>query len=208
MRDREGLPKPFLTLADAEDDDLLAGLRVFGLATEWMPAVEHAFVDALRHRLPWHRVGVDPPRLAERFLETCEGIPAQPPAPGAAVLHWITPYDAENLDPRKNPQSILTRLHRRLTGMALWHDTTLDPLDPETLVQWTEIADTSTLPPPRAQASRSGRQHRRFETQAITGTVILRGDLRTFWPLLRLGERCATGRGAVRGWGRYRLHPV
>jgi len=82
------------------------------------------------------------------------------PARGAAVLHWITPYDAENLD----------------------------PLDAGTLVQWTEIADTSPLPPPRAQASRSGLQQRRFETQAITGTVILRG--------------------AVRGWGRYRLHPV
>ncbi|TRD14810.1 hypothetical protein FEV53_18345 [Palleronia caenipelagi] len=63
----DGLPKPFVMLADVDGPDLIAGLRIFGFAIDWMPAADHAFVDALRHRLPWKRLVVQSRHLVDRI---------------------------------------------------------------------------------------------------------------------------------------------
>ena len=202
--DGDGLPKPFVTLADRDGADLIAGLRVFGFATEWLPAVEQAFVDALRHRLPWRKLGAAPPPILDRQVETRHGFEAGP-MPEAATLRWITPFDAEKIDAGEKTGSILTRLHRRLRGLARWHDADLPELNAKTVARWEAVTDARDIGAPKILASRSGLQRRTFHARAVQGRITLRGDLSPFWPLLLMGERCAVGRGAARGMGRYRL---
>lgn len=199
-----GLPKPFVPLADTDGADLIAGLRLFGFATDWAPAAEHAFTDALRHRLPWRKLGTVPPPLLDRWIETCEGIdPGAPPE--AAALDWLTPLDAEKMDPAGKPGSILKRLHRRLQGLARWHDAALWELPDELVSYWEAIARTGEMDSPKPVPARSGLQQRTFHADTARGRLSLHGDLAPFWPLLRTGERCAIGRGATRGNGRYVL---
>lgn len=200
----DGLPKPFVTLADIDGPDLIVALRVFGFATDWMPATEHAFVDALCYRLPWRKLGVSTPPILDRTVETCEGI-AVDSIPNSATLDWITPLDAEKIDASNRAASILTRLYRRLNGLARWHDSALPDLPEDVVHVWETMLKTEGLRAPTLHPSHSGKDRRTFQTSVATGTLTLRGDLRPFWPLLRLGERCAVGRGAVRGLGRYLL---
>lgn len=200
----DGLPKPFVTLADTEGSDLIVSLRVFGFATDWMPAAEHAFVDALCHRLPWRKLGVSMPPILDRTVKTCEGI-AVDSIPDTATLDWITPLDAEKIDPSDRTASILTRLHRRLNGLARWHDASLPDLPEDVVHGWETMLETEGLHAPTLRPSHSGKDRRTFQAPVAIGTLTLRGDLRPLWPLLRLGERCAVGRGAVRGQGRYSL---
>ena len=200
----DGLPKPFVMLADTDGPDLLASLRVFGFATDWMPAAEHAFIDALSHRLPWRKIGVSTPAILDRMVETCEGVETAS-VPNAVTLDWITPLDAEKIDPSDRGGSILTRLHRRLNGLARWHDSILPALPEDGVREWEMMLETGGLHAPTRRPSRSGKDRRTFHAPVAMGTLVLRGDLRPFWPLLRLGERCAIGRGAVKGQGQYLL---
>lgn len=200
-----GLPKPFVTLADTDGADLIAGLRVFGFATDWMPTVEHAFVDALCHRLPWtKRLRIAPPPVLDRWIETCEGLDAVP-TPIAVTLDWTTPLDAENLDASAKTGSVLTRLHRRLQGLARWHDAALPQLHADAVEHWEMAADASAMDAPKMQAARSGLQRKTFFADSMRGALRLCGNLAPFWPMLQMGERCCVGRGAVRGMGRFVL---
>lgn len=196
----DGLPKPFVTLIHTDGADLIAGLRVFGFATDWIPTVEHAFTDALRHRLPWKKLGSTPPPVTDRVLETCEGLAMDTP-PTAVALDWLTPLDAEKIDPVERAASVLTRLHRRLDGLARWHDSRLAPLDEGAVAYWQAMAQPTLTK--RSILQVHARQAQR--TDVAEGAMALHGDLAPFWAMLRLGERCFVGRGAARGQGRYRL---
>lgn len=203
----DGLPKPFVPLMDVNGPDLIAGIRIFGLATDWMPAIELAFVDALNHRLPWRKLGLaHTPPLLDRWVETREGLQISP-VPKHASVQWITPLDAEAIDPSDKAGSILTRLHRRLCGFANWHDCALSELAPSAVANWESSVDTSEIEAPQPITARSGLQRRTFRSAAAGGTLRLTGNIEEFWPILLMGERCAVGRGAVRGLGRYRLSP-
>jgi len=183
---------------------LIAGLRVFGFATEWLPAVEMAFIDGLSDRLPWKKLRIPRPVLLDRQIETCEGLGLDAPS-NVAAMNWLTPVDAENIDLREKAGSVITRLHRRLAGLAYWHDCALGDLEPGRIDAWQRLAGTEDVSMARAVPAYSGAQKKIFRADAAAGRISLSGDLTPFWPLLLLGERCGVGRGAARGRGRFSL---
>lgn len=195
-----GMPKPFVMLADHDGDDLIASLRLFGFATDWMPAAEHAFIAGLREVLPWQKLGRTQPAITDRQIDTCDGI-SDAQIPETVTLHWLTPLDAEKIDPANNPISILTRLHRRAAQLGRWHDVGMEDANPERwqAIEWDAALSLSNQPY-RSQGGQTA-----VNADGALGDVTLSGDLAEVWPLLRVGERSLVGRGAVRGRGRYEL---
>jgi len=202
--DGVGLPKPFIPMARLENNDLIASIRVFGLACDWLPHVEAAFVDALRHRVPWRKMGASTPNLLDREIETCDKL-SLPPKNVSITLEWITPFDAEKIDASEKTGSILTRLHRRIQGMARWHDCTVEDLKDSHVEIWEACSDPKNLEAIPALPSYSGTKKSMYFADAASGSIRLINNADLFWPLLVIGERCAVGRGATRGRGQFRI---
>ncbi len=199
--ERAGLPKPFVMLADADSDDLIAGLRVFGFATEWLPAAEHAFIAGLRDVLPWRKLGRRAPEIADRWIETCEGF--DHPLTPKVTLRWITPLDAEKINPHGKPASILSRLVGRAEGIARWFDAALEA-DKDALAHlWTTAIRSVDDMEPRYRGFHSGQDRKTVRAKSSLGSIALAGDIAHLWPLMLIGERIFVGRGAARGCGRY-----
>ncbi|NIA10440.1 MAG: CRISPR system precrRNA processing endoribonuclease RAMP protein Cas6, partial [Nitrospiraceae bacterium] len=51
----------------------------------------------------------------------------------------------------------------------------------------------------------SNRQGTRMKLGGFMGEVTYKGDLRPFWPYIRLGEYVHVGKGSSFGLGRYRI---
>lgn len=203
----QGLPKPFVVRADRDGADLIASLRVFGFAADWLLAVESAFIDGLRTVLPWPKLGGAVPNIVDRRIETCEGINSGT-APAGVVLEWRTPLDTHRLDVMAAPWSIFTRLLRRTEGLARWCDTDLDTNE-EALEACCRALDYDmTMAQVGTAEFWSGRDQKLVRQAAMRGQIRISGDVGALWPLLQIGQCIHAGRGAAQGQGRFNLRSL
>jgi hypothetical protein len=208
---RHGLPKPWVLSADRQGQDLIVTLTLFGFAADWAPAVSAALVEALVGEVRWATVqpALFLPRASVEAVAVRELPPiALIPAPPAVEIDLVTPLDAESVDARDRPDSILGRLGRRVSMLAAWQGCLVD-------VRWDEFVDgcrslafgTSGLRLMKT-SRRSGRGRQNFSQPMLAGSLLVEGKLGLVWPLLQLAEHVHVGRGATMGFGRVAVRPL
>lgn len=200
----EGLPKPFVIRADRDEIDLIVSLRVFGFATDWLAAAEHAFIDGLRTVLPWSKLGGSVPDIVTRHIKICEGIDLGR-VPSSVILNWLTPLDTHRLDVMAAPWSIFTRLLRRTKGLARWYDTDLDADDFSLEGCYRALSYDMSMVQAGTAEFWSGRNRKAVPQTVMRGQMRISGEISPLWPLLKIGQRINAGRGSVQGRGRFKV---
>lgn len=145
------LPKPWVIAVDPVGPDLEVALTLFGLASEWMPAVAEALTTVLRKRIPWQKLlghgettllrnvpaGADRFRLRGqrqsvgeiegRQMQTEQGLDRDvTTAPDVAILlEFLSPATVTGHDLARTPQALFRESGNRLEGLARWHALTL-----------------------------------------------------------------------------------
>lgn len=202
------IPKPYVIRVDYEPEAGMVRivLALFGLAGDYATAAAASLAAALRHNLRWAQGRAPGCELADMEIVAA---PAPDPGDGAhkACLRFLAPLNQRSgRECLLSPQSMLTGLANRVSGLARWHGLELveDFKELKRLIQ--------SLQGEFEQAERhhwfrqSQRQDgRNIPMEGFLGDLWLRGDLLALTPLLALGERCHAGGRAALGMGQYRL---
>jgi hypothetical protein len=205
---KNGLPKPYVLAANCRGQTLLIELTVFGFACEWVQGLAERLAEAVRKKIAWGRLSnglsIPRPEIERLQILTFAGVEV-PSAPESVTMAWQTPMDATGTNPLDEPDTIIQRLARRVSGLARWQDTDVSFNVSELADQWRALTyDTSGLEPDKTFRG-SARQGQWLDNPAVRGELGIDGDLAPLWSLLNIGETCHVGRGAVSGLGRYRL---
>jgi hypothetical protein len=203
-----GIPKPYVLGAEPRGRDLVVSMTLFGFAIDWSAAAAHALVATLQHRIDWHalrpQIFLPRPRLVGVTMHAVEGL-RLPDERDTVEIQFLTPMNAEGDDPLERPATIIARLARRIQGLALWYDAAIDVDWKGLSAAWETLAyDTGFLRHHRVQR-RSGRQMRRYETDAIEGVLRLMEIPPMLRALLTIGREIHVGKGASEGFGRFLL---
>lgn len=199
----DGLPKPYVLRSEPDGADLRVTLRLFGIAGDWSFAAAEALTMGLRDILPWGRLSLSRPEIANRSVTTGQIVPE--PAPRAVRLHLVSPMDISGRDPAREPWTILSRMIRRVDGVARWSGVGLDS-DTSRAVSLMCRELQYGIGGLRLGRHHSANRHAQKRTDPVlTGALDVAGDLAPLWPLLQAAERCHIGRHAVEGLGWIRL---
>lgn len=202
-----GLPKPYVLALDLRRRRIDVTLTLFGFACDWAMTARDSLVQALAQRVIWVE-GEKPARAVVRSADivTHESV-FLPPPPAAATLDFLTPFDATGTDFLDHPPTLVARLARRIDGLARWMDARLDLRWEDYAAAWNGLRFSIDDFEPLEAERGSRRQRKVFRNPVIGSRMTIDGDLGPVWPFLALGETCHVGRGAVAGYGRYRLAP-
>jgi hypothetical protein len=208
---------PWVLRVDPTSGDLDVSIIVFGVATEWTPAILEAMTAALRHDVDWPgRSGLFAPRVeikARRLREETGIAPRhdQPfSEPDRLSLTMLTPLALTGADPREKPASLIIGLLNRLEGIARWHEASL--------IEWADMralkaearsiryhwTDTELVRWTRG----SNRQDKWIAMRGLSGTLTIEADQplsETLLMLITLGEACHFGADIAFGCGRYEV---
>jgi len=202
-------PSPWVIGVRPVRADLLVTLTVFGFATDWIAAGSEAFTRALLELVDWHgQTGLylPSPRVTTRVLRSATGV-VPSPAARRAELEFLSPLVLANADPRERPSSLLTGLGARISGLARWHDVSVDRLtDWKTLKARAAALDYSFEDIELCKWARgSTRQDRHIPMSGMLCRLGIEGDLGILTILLTLGETSFMGGDTAFGCGRYRV---
>jgi len=164
----------------------------------------------LRGILPWRRLlpALDaPPEISARSVRDYTITPTILPstAPKRARLRFETPLDASGRNAFEQPFTLITRMLRRIDAVSRWNGVMLADGFGAALAGHAKTLDydVSGLVPGHYESPNRNRQTRRDPT--LTGVLDIAGDFAPLWPLLRIAERCHSGRHAVEGLGAFAL---
>lgn len=202
---RHGVPKPYVLAMGTWPGGLTFRLTVFGFACDWFAAVREVFIEAVQDRI-W-QPSSPPRRIAHVSYETVDAdqLEALGPVPPCVELDFLSPFDVRGEDPLNDPASLIGRLARRIDGMVRWMDAELDVDWAALSNHWRGLDAHFIEADPITTRRFSRRQNREIVNETALGRLALSGDLRPIWPLLVLGQYTHVGRGAVSGYGLYRL---
>lgn len=202
---RHGVPKPFVLAMDMTRNTFEVRLTLFGFACDWLEAVRERLIEALAERVRWsgtaENVGS---RIRSCHVLSSEAM-AMPETPDQVVIEFETPFDATGTDFLEEPSTLIGRLARRIDGLSRWMDTRLEVNWDEHASAWKRAAFGVDIEEHGIAERGSRRQMRAIRNPVMKASVYVAGDLKPFWPLLMIGQTCHVGRGAVSGFGRYRL---
>lgn len=199
-----GLPKPYVLWAERRADDLVVGMRIFGMANDWGAAASEALITGLRQGVPWSRMGTSSVEVVERTESWY--VPATAPVDTTTcALDFASPMDIAASAKVGTPHPILARLLYRIDGVGRWSgialsDTALENCQRaihSACYEWSEIELSSQL-----SQNRHG-QRRRDPT--LTGRLLISGAPPLLALLLMLGAHTGIGRKTNEGLGRLRL---
>ena len=200
----DGLPKPYVIFTDVAGDDLLVSLRVFGVANDWFNVAAEALLVGMREILPCQRLfGCDLPPVAERRVELVSGL-SVPEGLSSVSVEFLTPVDVEGKGGPTEP-SLLSRLLRRVDGLARWQGLALSPDHGRSLAGLIGELDYQRSSLVRDSYSSPNRKSQQRRHKTMTGVLVATGPLVPILPILAIGERCHIGRAAIEGLGRYRM---
>lgn len=202
----DGLPKPYVIFSETCGNDLLVSLRVFGMANDWFMLAAEAMLAGMRDLLPWQRIyGCDLPVIGDRQFQQVSGL--ELPSVGDIVrLKFISAVDAGGGKAgRRIEPSLLSRLLRRIDGLARWQGVGFTPdygREMAAMIADLDYSQSALRPGTHISPSR----HRKTRPhKTMQGMLVVIGDLTALLPVLAIGERCHMGRAAVEGMGRYRM---
>ncbi len=205
------LPKPFVMGVEADPDDPSLWhltVTVFGMASDWAPALADAISRALDD-------GIHPPRgrrgppdrftvLDRKFVDKPESL-APPSGPADALLTFATPLIQDRQGaPLLDAGALLTGLGNRISGLARWMDLKVDA-DWATLREeaHTRLWEAHAMAPVSLDRG-SGRTSKGL-LRGFTGSMLIRDLGPDLLNLLVLGTTCHAGAHAALGLGRYQL---
>ena len=207
------LPAPWTLTADAaEDGALIVGMHIFGFATEWADAAMEALAGALLRRIRWGELLADAGgrrRAPRAILETMHMVTialALPPAektPDSILVALPHGLDIGSVDILEHPDSLFSRLARRISGLARWHDCVPDA-DWGALAQAWRGLHYEFLDPGEEDGRwrRSSRQKRTYPDAFRRVLMRISGNLEPLMPLLAIGTLTGVGRHTTAGLGR------
>ena len=203
----DGLPKPYVVLCYSDGCDLIVGVRVFGMAIDWFMAASEAMAQGLRMILPWNKVVpslFEPPQITGRWIEM--GRPAPRLGHGDAVrIVFSSRTDIGKTNPFETPHRLLSRMLRRVDGISRWNGFAITDTTGRAIAKHMAGLRYDTSGLKRVTYSRPNAKKQCRVNHAVTGHLIVRGDLEPVWPVLAMGERSHLGRGAVEGLGRFKI---
>ncbi|WP_417847048.1 CRISPR system precrRNA processing endoribonuclease RAMP protein Cas6 [Thalassospira povalilytica] len=205
---RMEIPKPFVLALDADGDDLVVGMTLFGIAADWAGEAADALVRALRHGLDQAGNKRHHLVVSHRDVEQSNGVPVPADMPGGARLVFISPValrSGEELHVR--PASLIKSLGNRVDGFARWHGMALD-LDPHDFSRAAEdVGAYAQWEIQRVPVWRRGSvaQNRQIGMAGVLGTLTLPPLPAFIAILVALGACTHAGSRAALGMGRYRL---
>lgn len=204
------LPGPWVLGIDAKRNDLVVSLSLFGFAIEWSPAAAEALTRALRDLVAWPPViGKKAPvvEIVARRATTDVGHDVIRPQ-GSVEIALLSPLVLTGRDVRSQPESLITGLGTRISGLARWHDVAIDDS-----VDWAALkSDAASLTYDITDAAPvrwnrgSNRQGRVIPMSGLMGRLTITGEISPdIALLLTLGATCAAGADTAMGCGRYRV---
>lgn len=200
----DGLPKPYVIFTDTEGPDLFVSLRVFGMANDWFMVAAEAFLLGMREILPCQRLfGCNLPAVSGREISQVSGLEFARDAT-TAILEFTGPVDAAGKGGPAEP-SLLSRLLRRVDGLARWQGLALSPNHGRALAALIADLDFSQSHLRAGQYLSPSKKSRMRRHPTLTGTLVVKGPLAPLLPVMAIGARCHMGRAAVEGLGRYRM---
>lgn len=203
-------PSPWVIGAAARGGDLLVSLSLFGFAADWTAAATEAFTRAARELVDWKgRSAIFLPRLefAGRTLRNVSGVDF-PRSPQAVDIEFVSPLVSGAADPREHPESLLTTgLGTRLSGLARWHDLSLDACCDWRAIKSAASGFQYTFENVEEVKWRRGseRQNRKIPMRGVLGCLRMSGNLAPLAAALALGETCHMGGDVAFGCGRYNV---
>lgn len=214
LRDRDKLtgrlqlPQPYVIAATDEGGDLMVRLTVMGFATDWIDGAAEALVAALRGGV-FDGSARRTLTVSERRIDMLDGIDI-PADACAAILHFHTPLalrSGETVHGSTRP--LLSSLGNRVSGLARWQDTLVEADWPALKDAAAALEHDESALRPVVWNRRSARQGgRAIPMRGLGGTLVLRGALAPFLPLLALGSLTHAGSHAAQGMGKYTLELV
>ncbi|MCF6344389.1 MAG: hypothetical protein L3J15_06945 [Devosiaceae bacterium] len=206
---KHGIPKPYVFAADKKEQNLVVKLNIFGFANDWLPVAVELLVQTLRERVSWGKLarGEFLPKfeITQLRTSTIEGFDVVD-TPDMVEISFITPLDsAGNSDLIDEPHSFIGRLARRIDGLARWQDAKLEADWFALSEQWKGLKYWSEELTSDYTKRWSHRQNANLVNDAVSGKLMIAGNLAPILPLLIIGQNCHAGRGAVTGQGRYNI---
>jgi hypothetical protein len=203
-----GIPKPYVLSAERKDQDLVVTMTIFGFALDWASVASHALAAALQSKLDWtgQRSDIFIPRgkIENLSVRSINGVRYARPRP-QAELEFLTPLNAEGENVLERPELILSRLARRIVGLARWYDAEIEDDWEKISSAWQNAAYDVRSLRQLTLMRRSGSQDAYFMTPGIHGALLIDDFAPALWPLLAIGAEIHAGKGASAGLGKFRI---
>jgi CRISPR-associated endoribonuclease Cas6 len=203
-------PAPWVILVDATASDLLVTLRLFGFATEFVPAAAEALTAAASKRLDLAGdtgFFIPKPVIVSRRIHPFNGLQL-PRGESRIEMEFLTPVAMSSNSPIERPQSLFSALAQRTAGLARWHDARLE-LDRDEMRHALAALDFDWVEArPVAWLRGSNKQGKAIPMHGYLGTLVISGanaDMDALAPLVALGEAALIGADVAFGCGRFRI---
>ncbi len=197
------LTKPFVLSAAPDGQDLVIGMRIFGIATDWTAAVSEALVTALRRHVNWALLARDgawrvPPIVtvvAVTRQVACRPVPIDS-LPDRVDVVFRTATDSE-----RGGSGLPALMARRLALVAPWQRVAAGTVHDDSeralaIAAWREGDPSSVAVPARGG-------HRMHGQLAIPPAMSIDRPTLGVLTVLHLVTLCNIGRGASLGLGRF-----
>jgi hypothetical protein len=202
-------PSPWVIGVEPIGADLRVTLSLFGFACDWAAAATEVFTRALAELVEWNsgaRLFLPKFAIARRSSTTITGVSAALTA-REVELELVSPLVLTGRDPRERPESLITGLGARVSGLARWHDVGLDEMNDWKALRSEAGALRYTFEAPEKVSWQRGsrRQDRGIPMAGLLGRLVISGDLGDIGTLIAMGETCHMGADVALGCGRYRI---
>lgn len=202
-------PSPWVIGVAAHGGDLKVTLSLFGFAVEWTLAAAEAFMRVARELVDWkgkNTFFLPKQKKIDRVCQNFVGV-SYPATPEGVELQFVSPLVQSTNAPTERPASLITGLGERLSGLARWHDVSLDDR-----VYWQTVRSVSQNLRYEFEDNEddtwnrhSFPQKRTIPMKGMLCRLQIVGDLTQIAPILALGETCHMGADVAFGCGRYKI---
>lgn len=204
---KKSFPKPYLILCENDNGDLIVNLQIFGFATEWSLVASHCMASALSHNIDWYDLGISKrvnPSIISHSITMWSPPSFSPASEDEIELHFISPLIDERKAILEKPKLILQRLTDRIQGLLGWHESILSNSEISDIYNYNNNLDASLLKSiTLKERHRKGAVH---QISAVSGRLIFPNKNKKLEKLLVIGTSCGIGKGAVKGYGQYKLY--
>lgn len=206
----DGLPKPYVIECTLDGADLIVTLRIFGMANDWFMVASEAMVSGIRTILPWSKLIAGRNCAPHILSRQVHSVPLAVAPEGAKALRlvFISPIDIGGSNPLADPHRLLSRMLRRVDGISRWNGLGLSDDAGRAFANHVKTLSYETSEIQRGGHLSPNARGQRRAKEVITGTLTVRGDIASIWPVLVMGQRCHLGRGAVEGLGAFCIELV
>jgi hypothetical protein len=196
------MPVPWVFETDAEGDDLLVTLRLFGDAADYLAEASDAVIRGLR-RGP---SGIGPMEVTDRQFGHAAGLPPLTAQKGV-LLRFVTPLLLRHEQTAHvDPHALLRSLVHRTEGVLWWSGHSIARKIPGLIELVGQVEGLWLESEADSWTRFSNSQDKRLRMEGMTGLLMLRGPaISGLADLLAIGSVTHAGGRTAFGQGRFRI---